>query len=187
MMHRFEVQPTLRPYRQPWSRPMTTRRAVSRGASVPGYLARLSQNPGCLLGDQGYPFPQRRSALGHKRTFCDARAMSALPPTADMCGATRDVRFGPIADIRAITRGQPLGAKGRQYRPSRTAACRGQTLGGSPTRMSPTAIECDYSRLAIPNCIGGAKCRKLGARASSGAVLDRTTRVNRLHIKGGIR
>ncbi|MGB9056131.1 MAG: hypothetical protein WCC54_28065, partial [Pseudolabrys sp.] len=26
-------------------------------------------------------------------------AMSALPPRADMCGATRDVRFVPIADI----------------------------------------------------------------------------------------
>jgi hypothetical protein len=25
--------------------------------------------------------------------------MSALPPKADMCGATRDVRFGPKADI----------------------------------------------------------------------------------------
>jgi len=25
--------------------------------------------------------------------------MSALPPKADMCGATRNVRFGPIADI----------------------------------------------------------------------------------------
>jgi len=24
--------------------------------------------------------------------------MSALPPIADMCGATRDVRFGPKAD-----------------------------------------------------------------------------------------
>jgi len=30
--------------------------------------------------------------------------MSALPPKADMCGAARDVRFGPIADIPAITR-----------------------------------------------------------------------------------
>jgi hypothetical protein len=28
-------------------------------------------------------------------------AMSALPPKADMCSAMRDVRFGPIADIRA--------------------------------------------------------------------------------------
>jgi hypothetical protein len=26
---------------------------------------------------------------------------SDLPPKADMCGATRDVRFGPEADIRA--------------------------------------------------------------------------------------
>ena len=26
-------------------------------------------------------------------------AMSALPPKADMCSATRYVRFGPIADI----------------------------------------------------------------------------------------
>ena len=27
------------------------------------------------------------------------QVMSALPPKADMCGATSDVRFGPIADI----------------------------------------------------------------------------------------
>ena len=39
------------------------------------------------------------SALGHKRTFAMQNAMSALPPKADMCGATRDVRFVPIADI----------------------------------------------------------------------------------------
>jgi hypothetical protein len=30
------------------------------------------------------------------RSVC---TMSALPPKADMCGATRDVRFGPKADI----------------------------------------------------------------------------------------
>jgi len=39
------------------------------------------------------------SALGHKRTFAVQNGMSALPPKADMCGATRDVRFVPIADI----------------------------------------------------------------------------------------
>ena len=39
------------------------------------------------------------SALGHKETFCDATAMSALPPKADMCGALGDVCFVPIADI----------------------------------------------------------------------------------------
>ena len=32
--------------------------------------------------------------LGHKRTFAVQRLMSALPPKADMCSATRDVRYG---------------------------------------------------------------------------------------------
>ena len=32
------------------------------------------------------------SALGQKQTFCDAGAMSALPPIADMCSALADVR-----------------------------------------------------------------------------------------------
>jgi hypothetical protein len=39
------------------------------------------------------------SALGQKQTFAPQNVMSALPPKADMCAATRDVRFGPIADI----------------------------------------------------------------------------------------
>ena len=39
------------------------------------------------------------SALGQKQTCAPQKVMSALPPKADMCGATRDVRFGPIADI----------------------------------------------------------------------------------------
>ena len=43
------------------------------------------------------------SALGQKQTFAVQTVMSALPPTADMCGATRDVRFVPIADIYSIT------------------------------------------------------------------------------------
>jgi hypothetical protein len=42
------------------------------------------------------------SALGYKQTFRTAIAMSALPPKADMCSATRDVRFGPKADIRTL-------------------------------------------------------------------------------------
>ena len=28
--------------------------------------------------------------------------MSALPPKADVCGATKDVCFGPIADIAGL-------------------------------------------------------------------------------------
>ena len=35
-----------------------------------------------------------------KQTFRSAIVMSALPPKTDMCGATRDVRYGPIADFR---------------------------------------------------------------------------------------
>src|SRR5262249_29053731 len=40
------------------------------------------------------------SALGHKRTFCSAIAMSPLPPKAEICGAKRNVRYGPEVDIR---------------------------------------------------------------------------------------
>jgi hypothetical protein len=61
--------------------------------------------------------PRCMSALGHKRTYAPQQAMSALhpiattkadmpqtvmsalPPKADMCSATRDVRFGPEAVI----------------------------------------------------------------------------------------
>ena len=39
------------------------------------------------------------SALGQKQTFAVQNGMSALPPKADMCSATRHVRFVPIADI----------------------------------------------------------------------------------------
>ena len=39
------------------------------------------------------------SALGQKRTYAMQKAMSALPPKADMCSATRYVCFVPKADI----------------------------------------------------------------------------------------
>ena len=44
------------------------------------------------------------SALGQKRTFAVQKAMSALPLKADMCIATRDVRFVPIADVGPTNR-----------------------------------------------------------------------------------
>ena len=62
------------------------------------------------------------SALGQKQTYAvqkgmstlpliatakaDSRktVMSALPPKADVSGATTDVRFGPIADIAPLIR-----------------------------------------------------------------------------------
>jgi hypothetical protein len=39
------------------------------------------------------------SALGHKGTFCDAEAMSDLPPIADIDWSLWHVRFVPEADI----------------------------------------------------------------------------------------
>jgi hypothetical protein len=51
------------------------------------------------------------SALGHKRTCAVQTDISDLPPIADMCGAKRDVRFVPIADIvNAGLMGYPCGA-----------------------------------------------------------------------------
>ena len=44
------------------------------------------------------------SALGQKQTCAVQNSMSALHPKADMCGATMDVRFVPIADMRTFTR-----------------------------------------------------------------------------------
>jgi hypothetical protein len=39
------------------------------------------------------------SALGQKQTFAPQKAMSALPPKADICGHGWNVRFVPQADI----------------------------------------------------------------------------------------
>ena len=51
----------------------------------------------------------RLSALGQKRTCAVQQLMSALPPKADMCSATRHVRFVPIADIAPLA-GTAIGA-----------------------------------------------------------------------------
>ena len=52
------------------------------------------------------PGGSKRKAMspsGHKQTYAVQEGMSALPPKADMCSATRDVRFVPIADIPLIS------------------------------------------------------------------------------------
>ena len=48
------------------------------------------------------------SALGQKQTCAAQKVMSALPPKADMCAATRNVRFVPIADIAPTRSPAPL-------------------------------------------------------------------------------
>jgi hypothetical protein len=42
------------------------------------------------------------SALGQKQTLEHLRAMSALPPKADIAERDRHVRFVPIADIASL-------------------------------------------------------------------------------------
>ena len=41
------------------------------------------------------------SAMGHEQTFCDARAMPALPPKADIRQRI-EVCFVPIADVSVV-------------------------------------------------------------------------------------
>ena len=51
------------------------------------------------------PGGSKRKAMspsGHERTFAAQKDMSALPPKADMCSATRYVRFVPRADIAEL-------------------------------------------------------------------------------------
>src|SRR5262245_17568961 len=64
----------------------------------------MDGSPQCGLLRQNHPMallmPQSGRRPQHqKQTFALHQPMSALPPRADMCGATRDVRFGPKADM----------------------------------------------------------------------------------------
>ena len=93
------------------------------------------------------------SALGQKQTCAVQRAMSALPPIADMCGATRHVRFVPIADIASIAIRSPrrrdlLGVGGTltpsalavfrlMYSSTLVASWTGKSAGLSPLRIRP--------------------------------------------------
>jgi hypothetical protein len=72
------------------------------------------------------------SALGQKRTYAVQYGMSALPPIADMCAATRDVRFVPIADIVHGTDKQ----KDRLVAVSPKLRCVGLVGGGTSVRSA---------------------------------------------------
>src|SRR5215471_5761446 len=66
------------------------------------------------------------SALGHKQTYTVDYGMSALPLKADMCSATRDVRFGPKASLR----------------PQQIARSLNQLVGASEQRRRHSEAEC---------------------------------------------
>ena len=78
--------------------------------------------------------------------------MSALPPKADMCSATRHVRFVPIADICEVrkTERPPCGGLSEFVRPFRRCKThvRDAERGGqetSPARHLASNIHCDAS------------------------------------------
>src|SRR5215469_4345935 len=78
------------------------------------------------LNDQ-QPAPRRTVGVNNVHLFSRGLSawvylMSALPPKADMCRATTDVRFGPIADIVALIRTlRPLARVLGMVRPSALA------------------------------------------------------------------
>jgi hypothetical protein len=49
--------------------------------------------------NRGATFSTNHCAAGANAICC--RFLSALPPKADMCGATRDVRFGPRTSLQS--------------------------------------------------------------------------------------
>src|SRR6516162_6665833 len=98
------------------------------------------------------------SALGQKRTLGQVRAMSALPPKADIGTQPRDVRFVPKADIprcsedrrHSITWSARASSEGGMVTPSALAVLRlitnsifvdwitGRSAGFCPSRMRAT-------------------------------------------------
>src|SRR4029077_14469491 len=75
-----------------WKRPAVTMRRMT---------LHFMATPACSVSTQnsnpkgGRMRGQPMSALGQKPTYALQQAMSALPPKADMCGATTDVRIYP--------------------------------------------------------------------------------------------
>ena len=92
------------------------------------------------------------SALGQKQTYAVRKGMSALPPKADMCSATGDVRLVPIADISpySIISSARESKLGGTVRPIALAdfklmtssylfgSCTGSSAGFSPLRIRST-------------------------------------------------
>jgi hypothetical protein len=83
----------------------------------------------------------------------ESRTVSALLPKADMCGAAKDVRYGPIADIEplySITSSARASSEGGIVIPRAFAvlrlitssyfvgSCTGRSAGFSPLRMRST-------------------------------------------------
>ena len=88
------------------------------------------------------------SALGQKQTFAPQQVMSALPPKADMCGATRDVRFVPIADMCGATSNAGYGPEAdiTEWR-----SCPPLTGREGSDLEAPFDVRCSVN-LGVPTC-----------------------------------
>ena len=86
-----------------------SRRLISVPEARIGIVATIT------CSQEGVGRKPRMSALGQKQTFATQTVMSALPPIADMCGATRDVRYVPKADIGRMFVCCPLYPKCSDY------------------------------------------------------------------------
>jgi hypothetical protein len=63
----------------------------------------------------------RMSAMGQKQTSEQVRAMSALPPKADIDQHGRDVRFVPKADIMQCSNSRSIGTSTDEFLPAGNA------------------------------------------------------------------
>ena len=96
----------MRKVRRPEPEPKNWKRKTVRLRPPTSHRAKIGINnlaPSALTWING---PHRRpmSALGQKRTSCDVRSMSALPPKADIAKHCSDVRYGPCVDGSELAR-----------------------------------------------------------------------------------
>jgi len=93
-------------------------------------------------------------ALGHKQTCAVQEPMSALPPKADIGGATGHVCFGPIADIRLRRDDVRVGQKGDLDR-----ACYLRRQPKEPYQKNRTALPDDIELTCAIKPVARAKRR----------------------------
>ena len=119
------------------------------------------------------------SALGQKRTHAVQQRISALPPIADICSATRDVRFGPIADMRRLN--QTLRRRGEQW----LRAWSSRRCGSPVVRLTPLLRHIavmGHAGIGIFPWVGGSRTQTLALRQNG----PRLSRIDWLAIGANI-
>src|SRR4249919_1005258 len=103
--------------------------------------------------------------------MCAAKVMSALPPRADMCGATREVCFVPEA-AHCKKRRTKRKAATRAAFPNSHASGGSLTLLFAPIFLADLRVADELATLTVAgvrfhrplNCSGGGCCNKSGHR-----------------------